>query len=175
MFGLQLWAINPDGSTLWVKPPSGEIILNNMGLSPDGEVIVLSGTNDLGQPGWVRGYAAADGSFLWQVDLPPERGLNPFASAFEPAFSADSSTAYVTTQFPGDGLGYGYVYAITIGDQEEIPGDLDGDGSVGFGDLLILLASWGDCPPPPAECAADLDASGDVGFGDLLILLANWS
>jgi len=25
------------------------------------------------------------------------------------------------------------------------PQDLDGDNSVGFGDLLILLAAWGDC------------------------------
>ena len=56
-----------------------------------------------------------------------------------------------------------------------LPADLDDDGSVGFTDLLILLASWGDCPDPPAECPADLDGSGGVGFGDLLILLASWS
>jgi hypothetical protein len=53
--------------------------------------------------------------------------------------------------------------------------DLDGDGSVGFNDLLILLATWGACQPPPAECDADLDGRGGVGFGDLLILLAHWS
>ena len=56
-----------------------------------------------------------------------------------------------------------------------VAGDLDGDGVVGFNDLLILLASWGGCPPPPSECAADLDGSDDVGFGDLLVLLASWS
>lgn len=54
------------------------------------------------------------------------------------------------------------------------PGDLDGDGDVDFSDLLILLASWGECPPE-GDCAVDLDGSGSVGFADLLILLANWN
>ncbi len=55
-----------------------------------------------------------------------------------------------------------------------IPGDLDGDGSVGIIDLLTLLAAWGPCPNPPQECPADLDDDGDVGILDLLTLLANW-
>ena len=54
------------------------------------------------------------------------------------------------------------------------PADLDGDGSVGFSDLLILLASWGTCPSPPDPCVADINDDGSVGFGDLLILLAAW-
>jgi hypothetical protein len=45
----------------------------------------------------------------------------------------------------------------------------DGDGSVGFQDLLVLLASWGR-----SDVAADLDGDGLVGFNDLLILLASW-
>ena len=52
-------------------------------------------------------------------------------------------------------------------------GDVDGDGSVGASDLLILLASWGPCPPK-GECTADLNNDGSVGAADLLILLANW-
>ena len=51
-----------------------------------------------------------------------------------------------------------------------LPGDLDGDGVIGFNDLVMLLAQWGPC----AGCAADLDGSGDVGFGDLIMLLTNW-
>lgn len=54
-----------------------------------------------------------------------------------------------------------------------IPGDLDGDGSVGVSDLLILLASWGPCPDCNV-CPADLDGDCTVGVSDLLILLANW-
>ena len=50
------------------------------------------------------------------------------------------------------------------------PADLEGDGSVGYGDLLRLLATWGPC----AECPGDLDGSGDVGFGDFTMLIAQW-
>jgi hypothetical protein len=51
--------------------------------------------------------------------------------------------------------------------------DLDGDGQVGFGDLLVLLSQWGPCPPDP-PCPGDFDGSGDVNFADLLFLLAAW-
>ncbi len=59
--------------------------------------------------------------------------------------------------------------------QTPVFGDLDGDGSVGIGDLLVLLAGWGACPEtcPPA-CAADLDGDCAVGIADLLALLAAW-
>ena len=50
----------------------------------------------------------------------------------------------------------------------DCPADLDGSGSVGAGDLAILLAAWGGGGP------ADFDNSGIVGAGDLAILLAAW-
>ena len=56
-----------------------------------------------------------------------------------------------------------------------VPGDVDGDLDTDFQDLLALLAAWGDCPDPPAECPADFDEDGVVGFQDLLFLLANWT
>ncbi|NNF42625.1 MAG: hypothetical protein HKN62_06195 [Phycisphaerales bacterium] len=49
--------------------------------------------------------------------------------------------------------------------------DLDGDGVVGFTDLLIVLSSWGPCP----DCPADLDGDGSVGLTDLLAVLAGWT
>ena len=49
--------------------------------------------------------------------------------------------------------------------------DLDENGDVGFGDLLVLLTSWGKCLP---TCAEDLDGDGAVGFGDLLVVLTTW-
>ncbi|MHC4413983.1 MAG: hypothetical protein ACYS0G_01735 [Planctomycetota bacterium] len=52
--------------------------------------------------------------------------------------------------------------------------DIDGDGSVGISDLLILLRAWGPCPDPPDPCPADLDGDGMVGVSDLLLLLADW-
>ena len=57
------------------------------------------------------------------------------------------------------------------------PADLDGDGTVGVKDLLILLGDWGpclNCGNCGVECAADLDCDCDVGVSDLLILLGDW-
>ena len=57
--------------------------------------------------------------------------------------------------------------------QVTCPWDLDCNGSVGVGDLLILLGVWGPCPPK-GGCPADFDDSGDVGVSDFLELLGNW-
>ena len=56
---------------------------------------------------------------------------------------------------------------------DPIPGDLDGDGSVGVKDLLILLGEWGPCADCN-DCLADIDGDCTVGVKDLLILLGNW-
>jgi choice-of-anchor B domain-containing protein len=54
-------------------------------------------------------------------------------------------------------------------------GDVDGDGTVGVSDFLLLLAAWGPCPDPcPPSCAADFDGDCMVSVSDFLILLANW-
>ena len=50
--------------------------------------------------------------------------------------------------------------------------DLDHDGSVGGGDLAILLGSWGSgC----LGCQADLDDNGVVDGADLSMLLGDWN
>jgi hypothetical protein len=54
------------------------------------------------------------------------------------------------------------------------PADLDGDGSVGGGDLALLLQAWGGCPRS-SPCPADLDGNGVVDGADLALLLAAWS
>ena len=53
------------------------------------------------------------------------------------------------------------------------PWDLDGDGTVGIGDLLSLFAVWGPCPGPPG-CPGDFNEDGTVGVGDMLLMFANW-
>lgn len=52
----------------------------------------------------------------------------------------------------------------------DCPFDLDESGDIGFGDVLIILGTWGPC----AGCPEDLDGDGEVGFGDALLLLSNW-
>jgi len=57
---------------------------------------------------------------------------------------------------------------------DDVPGDLDGDGVVGGSDLSVLLGNWGACPDVGA-CPADLDSDGTVGGADLAIILGLWS
>lgn len=52
------------------------------------------------------------------------------------------------------------------------PGDLGGDGTVGIGDLVQLLAAWGPCPDGCGP--ADFDGDGVVGITDLLVILSAW-
>ena len=50
------------------------------------------------------------------------------------------------------------------------PGDLDGDESIGFSDVLIVLNDWG-CSE---NCTSDVDGDSAVGFSDVLIILNDW-
>ena len=52
-----------------------------------------------------------------------------------------------------------------------LEGDLNGDGTVGIDDILILLSAWGPC----SGCAADINGDGTVGVDDLLIMLSHFS
>jgi hypothetical protein len=58
-------------------------------------------------------------------------------------------------------------------DECPCPADLDGNGDVGFNDLVILLGGWGLCPGL-GPCPGDIDGDGSVGYSDLTILLASW-
>ncbi|MBX3375316.1 MAG: VCBS repeat-containing protein [Phycisphaeraceae bacterium] len=94
------------------------------------------------------------GNSLWRGVLPAATGrITYWVTALDWASN------------PGTGSTHTFVIAAD-------PADLDGDGTVGFSDLLILLGAWGPCADP---CPADLDGDGEVGFGDLLLLLSAWS
>ena len=60
-----------------------------------------------------------------------------------------------------------------VGCNAAVPGDVDGDGTVGIADLLALLALWGPCDDCN-DCPADFDGDCMVGIVDFLIVLANW-
>lgn len=60
--------------------------------------------------------------------------------------------------------------SLSIEFDPDCPGDLDGDGRVGGGDLGLIFVGWGDCP----GCLADLDGDGRVGGGDLGLLFVRW-
>jgi hypothetical protein len=63
---------------------------------------------------------------------------------------------------------------LNLGGGVSRPGDLTGDGLVGLGDLLVLLAFWGGCSECNA-CPPDFDGDCTVDFEDLLVLLQAWS
>jgi len=100
-------------------------------------------------------------------------GIQPNIGIMDPTTSAPGG--------PGSGTNPGYItvadrvafsvigWDIDITPAPGCAGDLDGDNSVGSGDLGVLLAAWGTADP-----GADLDASGTVGSGDLGVLLAAW-
>ncbi len=53
------------------------------------------------------------------------------------------------------------------------PADLNGDGTVGIIDVLLLLAAWTG-PNETCCCPEDLNGDEHVVITDLLILLAAW-
>ena len=70
--------------------------------------------------------------------------------------------------------GLGAVVATIVEGTLHVPGDADGDGIVGFADLLAVITAWGPCPEG-GGCPADLDGNMIVDFADLLIVLTNWT
>ncbi|MCP3903609.1 MAG: hypothetical protein GY715_08230 [Planctomycetes bacterium] len=50
------------------------------------------------------------------------------------------------------------------------PPDLDGSGTVGFGDILVIIGAWGPC----IGCPEDLNGNGAVDFGDILVVIGAW-
>ena len=59
-----------------------------------------------------------------------------------------------------------------LGALDSIPGDLDGNGDVSFGDFLILSANFGKRPATYAE--GNIDLENGVAFADFLDLSSNF-
>ena len=124
-------------------------------------------------------YQSTTGSFMRSYYVLASSGpiATPTALGFIPGDSVDCNLNFVPdscdiaagTSLDGNGNG--------IPDEcEQVPGDADGDGTVGIGDFLIVLGSWGPCPKPcPPSCAADFDGDCEVGILDFLIGLGNWT
>lgn len=149
----KFWAVSPGGKELWQYLPGGNTF-NPPIVAGDGTIYFCTQTSTP-QVGHVRALRS-DGSVLWVKEMPNQVTASPML--------APDGTLYVVCRDK-------YLYAFK---DPDVLGDVDGDGSVGVADLLILLASWGPCPDLPETCPADLDLDGTVGVADLLILLSNW-
>jgi len=90
--------------------------------------------------------------------------------------TAQMRLRFSATDNPNDSVTEGAIDGVRVivyDCDESIPGDVDGDGIVGFQDLLAVLSAWGTCPPGP--CPADVNGDGEVGFADVLEVLSLWS
>ena len=146
---------------------------NSTGADPNADVFVVDVSND-------------NGSTWTNVETIGPSGPQTSGGWFVHAFNVTDfvlPTAQVRVRFIASDEGAGSLVEAAVDDftvsevlcDRSIPGDLDGDGTVGILDLLILLSAWGPCPDPPDLCPADLDGDGSVGIFDLLMLIANWS
>ncbi|MBX3354412.1 MAG: hypothetical protein KF724_01790 [Phycisphaeraceae bacterium] len=52
--------------------------------------------------------------------------------------------------------------------------DLDGNGIVNAGDLVVILSKWGTSSACPLELVGDLNGDGVVNGGDVSLLLSQW-
>jgi len=157
-----------DGSTIWSLP--GQTGGGVISVSPDHSVLLYTGSGNAYQPPAKLRCATTDGAFLWNQDLPVDDG-RVSAMATRAVFTPDSSIAYFgsTTLFQGPTPAC-YLYAVSIAGV--VAGDLNGDGVVGFADVLAVIGAWGSCP---SACPEDLDGDGVVGFSDVLMIIANWT
>ena len=75
-----------------------------------------------------------------------------------------------------DGTGNYADHSVWIDAQLRViePGDLNGDGFVGSGDLDIVRSFWGQAVTPGDLLSGDPSGDGLVGSGDLDIIRANW-
>jgi outer membrane protein assembly factor BamB len=165
-------------SSIW-RHDTG-VWLNRPSLSPDGSTLLVTGGGSQDQVEFVKAFRTNNGHELWTLNL--QETYNPnfrHVPRHHPRFSPDGATAYVptwTAQWPiHDGDPRAVLFAVEIGEETSVSGDVDGDGIVNVDDLLAVILSWGPCPPPCPQCEADLDDDCAVGVDDLTIVLLNWS
>lgn len=81
-------------------------------------------------------------------------------------------TSVTHVRILGPARGFGAIEIDALGDVPPLlPEDVNGDGTVGFADLVAVLGAWGPC----TACPADIDNSGEVDFADILLVLGAWS
>ena len=158
--GVQLDFNNADADPTW----AGDVLIQLT--SPAGDCIEVGGFN-LSNCG---DAVAADFDESWDV---PDSGA--YAFTFSDLSLCNTTAGDWTVQFMHGydaGLADQWSGTLTIGTTDDsgpvCPADLDGSGSIDFGDIVQVLSNWGSTGP------ADLDGSGTVDFGDLIAVLSSF-
>ena len=113
------------------------------------------GVDGFGNPALINGDSDGDG--ICDVDE-VDGCMDSEACNYDPLATNDTGCTYATSGFDCDGN------AITCVE------DLDGNGTIQVGDLMLLLAEFG-CT---SGCTADINGDGVVNMSDVLELLASY-
>jgi uncharacterized membrane protein len=175
-FGL---AMNDSGVVVGTVPANANAIVHRPGqgwqvLSDFGFKAVAY---DVNAAGWIVGWADVAPFKTVPVVWDPTGTLHNIAELVDPGrfyFPGDFSIPIAISD-ANEIVVYGMDFTVS-GDPRSLlfrvgwpcPADLDGDGSVGPGDLATLLGGWG------GGGAADLDGDGTVGPADLTAMLGAW-
>lgn len=110
----ELHAFGPDGQSLWMIDGAGS--LRDPVVSPDGSLIVISGSQEGSGPAFVKAFATDGGALVWEEVIPNENGAGVLPWT-RPLFSQDGSLALVGAEplsNPDENLHF-YLYAFDTG------------------------------------------------------------
>jgi hypothetical protein len=89
-------------------------------------------------------------------------------------FNSISDYNYFMTEIPGNTILFSCKGSVLVGTKEDIDtsGDLDKDGKVSMGDVMIVVDAFGSTPGKPNwNPVADIDKNNRVSMGDIMIVL----
>jgi hypothetical protein len=159
--------IASNGPLAWVTV--NESFTGEVALMPEGwndDIVVSIRTNSsMGYAGEYSAEILVNGEVRHTIDPSgvPSYSLDYYVHSL----NLGPDDKFITLRVTKDGL---LCLANPVWLQHTMFGDLDGSGSIGMGDLLQLIASWGDCD----SCLSDLNQDGNVGTPDLLTLISLW-
>ncbi len=161
----RLTAVTPDNDEIWTKQEMA--IYQEPVPSPTAPMLLALGSVSFSQPSFMEARRTADGEVIWSQGLVDDTGAE--VSVYTQAnFTPAGDSAYFTTlELPLTAQSVFRVFAVSTG-APPCPGDVDGDGEVGFNDLNLLLGEYGQSG---AGLSGDLDGDGDVDFADLNTVL----
>ncbi len=182
-----LAVVHKENNTLWILKNYGGMVFAEVGIYPTHESPHSTTIDDINGDCKLDvivshvGGVGEDNKFVYIYENDGQASMvNVFElfSAFAPAhvitadMNVDGSPDILTAD-TNDG-GYTSIHLSEV-DQKGCPqcyGDLDGDGSVAVGDIILAITNWGDCLGHC--CAGDVDGNGTVDVSDIVDIITLW-
>ena len=159
---------NLDHALVWSGTPNSAVDLNPSGFTQS-EALATNGALQAGY-GSIAGNSHA---LLWSGTAASAIDLNALLPAGFISSQADSfDSAGDVFGIATDSAGSFHAIEWKTGQTQRLPVDVNGDGSVGFDDLIVLARNYGKTNATWAD--GDFDGDGKVGFDDLIILARHY-